>query len=216
MMIVDSQRFVVAAGAPPSYVDFALTTSGVSPKAFALPAGVQEGDLVFVVVAMLNPGSMGVGGGDGGWTYLVGGSGVVNRMAYKFVTAADIAASLTLATSGGYLRVLAVAYRGVGGVTLKGSGKNSSATPFSVAGWTPAAVGMVVSVLLGDNTPAGSVALTPPAGFIERVDSYEASDTLVVVGVADDDGYTGAAVEWAFTASPALVRNGQFVFELTP
>lgn len=211
MMIVDSQRFVVASADPPEFFAANNTTNDLaSPCTFTLPSGAAVGDWALVTLANYFPASLGISGGAGGWTYANTSHAYI---AYKFLEAADIGATFTVATNTSRRLVGCALYRGATSVVLKGSAQNTSATPAPITGFIAANPGCVVSVAKVDSdNPEPTI--TQPADFTKRTDVYN-TNSGVAVCVADAALYTGAAIEWSFTGT-AVDRNVQFVFELTP
>lgn len=221
MMVVAPGRFATVGGGPgtpPTYVGQTRTTPDVGPKTFTLPGGVQPGDWALVTLGALAAPSLGISGGDGGWTYVTDGGGVPERSAYKFLTAGDIAATLQAAWGTGYGFIVVTVYRGVVGVTKRAWGRNTSGTPYIVSGFTPAANSRVISVFRGNVSGSGhTVLLAPPISFTERVDFYDADGgSGMVIGAADSSSYAGTDISWGISSSVSLIRNSQTIFELTP
>lgn len=207
MMIVDSSRFTVASGVAPSYVGSSASANSTATT-FGLPAGAAVGDWAVVVLGNYFPSSFGISGGAGGWTYLNTSHCYI---AHKVLEAADIGATFTFATNTTFKAVNCAVYSGVAAVTLQGSSQVLSATPASVAGFTPAALGRVVTIAKVDSDYP-EPAITAPSGFTKRSDVNYASG--VSTCVADTAAYGGGALAWAFSGT-AVDRNVEFVFELT-
>jgi hypothetical protein len=179
-----------------------------------MPAGIQAGDIGFIVVASEFANATATG-----WTaYNLSSSTTRITALVKVLSGSETTITISGASSDVCMGVIVV--RGVTSTSLKGSQAKSS-TNASVVGFSKSAGCLAILALSGfyDAGSAGSL-VSGPTGFTTSINQNSNGSTHLTggyIGYVTAAGYTnGTNVSVSYIkANASIPTNGLFVFELT-
>lgn len=195
---------------PKSFVGAtAPTPSTRSSVTLGMPAGVQEGDLLCVIIVrQVNTQTVSP---PGGWTTHINfdSGGVFSRRMYvatKLAGASEGSATFTFSGSGNTAALL-LAYRGASTVTPGTPFFSDGATSATAPSITMPADGILVGSFFGNGAGTAMSISTAPLGMTQR--AYPKVADAAHLPTYDETAVAGAtgtrAITWSLSAAPTLV-----------
>lgn len=208
-MLLNPYRFVSSGGGVQSFVGAtAPTPSSISSVTLAMPAGVQAGDLLCVIIVR-QPNTQTVTT-PSGWTARVdfnAGGGPDRRMyvATKIAGASEPSVTFTFSGTGNTASAL-LAYRGVSTVTAGTPYSSSSSATATANAVTMPAAGFVLGAFYANGGGAAISVSANPSGMTKRV--HPLATNYAQMPVYDQEvsaGTTGArTISWNRASAPTL------------